>query len=79
MAVKWESVNEGDQLWDVHSQRAGNTKMRRMGSWPVKIISIDHAAGKATVSWNGNAPKTWFRRQVEKLRRKPYEAKKGAV
>jgi len=69
MAIKFEKIKAGDVLWDYHSVRAGNTTMRRWGNWRVRIIEIDHAAGFAIVSWNGNQPQKWFRRQLEKLRR----------
>lgn len=67
MAVKFESVKAGDILWDCHRYKAG--PFSRMGSWSVRVISIDHAAGVAVVSWNSNAPQTYRRRQVERLRR----------
>lgn len=74
MSVKWERVKDGDLLWDVHSERMGNTTLHRMGSWEVRVISIDHAAGKAIVRWNGNREQTYSRRSVERLRRSPYKA-----
>lgn len=70
MAVKWATVKAGDVLWDYHSERAGNTKMRRWGNWPVRIVEIDHEAGSAVVVWNSfNRPEKWSRRRVERLRR----------
>jgi hypothetical protein len=73
MAVKWETVQAGDVLYDVHSYRMGNTTMRSMGCWEVRVRSIDHAKGTAVVSWNGNPPETWRRYQIAKLRRKEPE------
>lgn len=67
MAVSWDAVKAGDVLWDRHRTKMGNTKMRRMGEWTVKIVSIDHAAGRAVVRWNGNPERVYFRRQVERL------------
>jgi hypothetical protein len=73
MAVKWETVQAGDVLYDVHSYRMGNTTMRSMGCWEVRVRSIDHANGTAVVSWNGNRDETWCARQITKLRRKEPE------
>jgi hypothetical protein len=73
MAVKWETVRAGDVLFDVHSYRMGNTLVRSMGCWEVRVISIDHAAGTAVVSWNGNEPESWPARRVKKLRRREPE------
>lgn len=69
MAIKFETIKAGDVLWDYRSERAGNTTMRRWGNWSVKIIEIDHAAGWARVSWNGNPSTKWYRHNLEKLRR----------
>ena len=56
MAVAFNTIKAGDRLYDVHSERAGNTTARRMGVWDIYIKEIDHAAGTALVSWNGNPP-----------------------
>lgn len=69
MAIKFETIKTGDVLWDNHSERAGNTTGRRWGNWKVKIIEINHAERWATVSWNGNPPKRWYRDQLQRLRR----------
>ncbi len=75
MTVKWETVKAGDTLWDVHSEREGNTTLRRMGSWAVEIVSIDHERGSAVVRWNSNEPKQWDRKLIERLRRSPYKSR----
>ena len=67
--IKWETIKAGDELWDYHSERAGNTTMRRWCNWPVAIVEINHAENFAVVRWNGNPPKKWYRHQVVKLRR----------
>lgn len=71
MAVKFHTVKAGDVLYDYHSEFAGNTTARRWGNWKVEVISIDHEAGFAVVRWNGNPESKWYRRKVERLRRKP--------
>jgi hypothetical protein len=57
----------------------GNTTVRAMGTWDVRILSIDHEKGSARVSWNGNPAQTYYRRSVERLRRTPYKARKGVL
>ena len=70
---KFELVKEGDLLWDYHSEQAGNTVMRRWGNWPVKILSIDYEKRRAVVSWNHpwnvHHPKTYYDRDIQRLRR----------
>ena len=72
---KFETVKAGDQLWDVHRERMGNTAMSRTGSWPVRVIEINHEEGWALVSWNHNRPERRYRRQIERYRRSPYKPK----
>lgn len=71
--IKFERVKAGDELWDVHKERMGNTTAWRTGSWRVEVVSIDHQAGTAIVRWNGNAEQKYYRRQIERLRRSPYK------
>lgn len=72
MAIKFEKVKEGDTLFDYHSERCGNTTLRRWGNWPVKIESIREDGSGAIVRWNVvNPPEFWPRRRVERLRKKP--------
>jgi len=75
MAVSWNAVKEGDILYSRARQKMGNTTMSRMAEWRCRIVSIDHEAGRAIVSWNGNAPRDWSRWQVSKLFRNPMKRK----
>lgn len=77
MAIKWETVKAGDRLYDVHSYRMGNTTMRSVGVWDVRIVQVSHDAGWARVSWNGNPEEVWRRGRVEKLRRKKPELERS--
>jgi hypothetical protein len=74
MAIKFSKVEPGMVLLDIHSYRMGNTTMRKLGKWDVRIISVDTAASTALVSWNGNRPATWQRRQIERLHTKETKA-----
>ncbi len=79
MAIKFDKVKPGMELLDIHSERMGNTAMRRLGCWKVRIIAVD--SDGATVSWNGNPARHWSRRNVEKLYTKPtkkYQAQQAS-
>lgn len=67
MAIQFSKIKPGMTLLDIHSERAGNTKMRRLGLWKVRIISVDAEAQTAIVSWNSNPPRKWSKGQLEKL------------
>lgn len=69
MAINFERIKAGDVLWDYHSYGMGNTTMRAMGNWSVRVIEINHDAGWAIVSWNGNQPEKWYRHKMCRLRR----------
>lgn len=66
---KFDTIKPGDILYDVHSYRMGNTKMRAQGCWEVRVIEVDAERRRALVSWNGNTPdwRPWFK--LEKYRR----------
>jgi hypothetical protein len=81
MAIKWQTVKAGDVLYDARRTKMGNTTMSTLSVWEVRIIEIDHAAGAALVSWNGNPPKRYSSREVVRLRRskpKTRETRSGA-
>lgn len=68
MAIKFSKIEPGMILLDIHSYGVGNTTMRALGSWPVKIISVDREAQTARVVWNScNPEETYSRRQLERL------------
>lgn len=71
MAVSFDNIKAGDELWDCHMERMGNTTMRKMGAWSVLVVSIDHAKRRAVVRWNGNTPKEVDAHYFRKLRRIP--------
>ena len=76
--IKIESLKAGDVLYDVHSERAGNTTMRREGCWECYVRAIDPNGKWVEISWNGNparrsatvpaeykrAPKEWIRSEL---------------
>lgn len=66
--AKLEKLKPGDVLYDVHSRQMGNTTLRTIGVWQVKVIEVHE--NHALVSWNTNPPQKWYRRQIEKLKTK---------
>ena len=73
MTIKFEKIKTGDILYDIHSRLMGNTTMRTMGCWDVKIIEIFTEQKSALVSWNGNPPEKWSERRLTRLRAKKPE------
>lgn len=65
--IKFEKIQTGMKLLDIHRVRAGNTTMTRLGKWTVDIISVDAKKRTALVSWNGNKPVVWYENQLRKL------------
>ncbi len=59
--MKIESLKEGMTVYDVHSHRMGNTVLRTLGCWQVKIVSIDPEHQSVMASWNGNAVRNYYR------------------
>lgn len=72
--IKFEKIQPGMRLIDVHSYGVGNTSMRSLGLWYVDVVSVDADKRTAVVRWNGNAPETWRERSLRKLYTKPPKA-----
>lgn len=68
--MKFEKIKAGMTLYDVHSQKMGNTTMRSVGVWFVQILSVDAEKRCATVIWNCNPPRVMSERKLSKLREK---------
>lgn len=68
-------IKPGVLLYDVHSTKAGNTTISVEGVWVVRVISthFEEDVPYAVCSWNGNKPRKYYRRDIEKLRRHPKE------
>ena len=58
-----EKLSPGMEVYDVHSEQAGNTTMRRIGVWPVRIVSVDVERGVVTAHWNGNPARSFYARR----------------
>ena len=81
--IKIQSLKPGDVLYDVHSERAGNTTMRREGVWECYVRAVDPNGQWVEISRNGNparrfaavprgykrAPKEWILSELSSDRR----------
>jgi hypothetical protein len=67
--IKFEKIQPGMTLYERRREQAGNTTMRVLGEWPVRILSVDPELRCAKVVWNGNdhRPCTYFERDLCKL------------
>lgn len=66
--AKIEKLKAGDIVYDVGRTKMGNTTMRTVGVWHVYIKEVDLEARAVKASWNGNAPKTFYRRDIARWR-----------
>ena len=74
MAIKFEKIEPGMELLDIHREKMGNTTMSEWGLWKVKVISVDRATRTAVVSWNNNRHETWSAKRLQGLFTKPTKA-----
>lgn len=68
--MKFEKLEVGMVVYDVHSYRMGNTSVRSIGVWPVRIKEIDHEKRRVLASWNGNTPSWLYQCDIAKLKEK---------
>lgn len=73
MAVSFDKSKPGTVLYDVHSEKAGNTTMRRQGVWQVYIKEIDTEKRQVFASWNGNPARWQTEYSLRNLRLNPPE------
>lgn len=67
MAIKFEKIKPGMCLYDRHKYKMGNTTLRSLGEWDVRIIEVDSAQRRALVSWNSNSPEWYHERDLTRL------------
>ena len=63
--AKLRLIKPGQSLWDVHNYRDGANRPTR-GVWRVEVLEVHD--DYALCSWNGNAPKKYWCRDIERLR-----------
>ncbi len=71
--VAFHTVKPGDTLYEVRSERMGNTTMRRQACRPVYIVEVHER--HVVARWNGNEPQRYSARSVESWRRSEPKAK----
>lgn len=74
--VAFSRIRAGDELWDVHREKMGNTTMSRLGSWRVLVVSVDPETRTARCKWNGNPAKRYSEHMLKALRRSPAKGAK---
>lgn len=74
MAVRFDKVEPEMELLDIHSYRMGNSSMRRLGLWCVRVISVDKEARTAMCSWNSNPARRYTERDFKRLHLQPTKA-----
>lgn len=67
--MKFSRIVVGDVLLDVHSYKTNVGPL--LGCWKVEVISMDSVTETAMFSWNGNPPRMYTRRQLERLHATP--------
>lgn len=73
-----DKLKPGMVVYDVHSHVMGNTTMRTVGIWEVRIIGVDPVLKIVTASWNHNEPMKFHSRSFKKWRlKKPILIKSG--
>jgi hypothetical protein len=77
--IKFEKIVAGMVLYDVHSTKMGNTKLRSVGVWRVRIVEVYPEKRTALASWNGNPATIWSERKLSKLRAKEPELEKNTL
>ena len=65
----FSKIKVGDTLWDCRKTVMGNTTMRRMSCWTVRVMEINEEKKQALCSWNGNRAEWWSERRLSHLRR----------
>lgn len=58
--MKISKLKPGDTLYDVHSYQMGNTVLRSVGVWTVKVLEVDLEGKWFTASWNSNFPEKHY-------------------
>lgn len=67
MAIKFEKIEVGMRLFNIHRTTMGNTTMTELGCWEVEIVSVDRIKRTAKVCWNSNPAEEWSASQLNKL------------
>ena len=64
--MKIEKIKPDMTVYDCHSQKMGNTTVRSLGIWTVKIVSVDVEKRVVRARWNGNEERSYFQSSYSK-------------
>lgn len=66
--MKLSRLQTGQIVYDVAKTRMGNTTLRTVSVWRVRVIAVDSEKATVTASWNGNPARTYTARAVKRWR-----------
>lgn len=66
--MKIDKLKSGMTVYDVHSHKMGNTTMRTMGCWSIRIIEVFPDANTVKASWNSNPAQIYREKAWSKWR-----------
>lgn len=73
-----KKLKPGDTVYSIHRYKMGNTTIKTVGYYPVKIVSVDEEKRRVTASQNHNPPTTFYEKQWSKWHaEKPVFVKTG--
>ena len=64
--MKFEKLKPGMVVYDVHKTKIGNTTRSTLGTWTVRIISVDPEKRSCMASWNSNPPQRFYEHSINK-------------
>ncbi len=68
--MKFEKLQPEMTVYDVDTYTMGNTRMKSVGVWSVRVVSIDADSRSVMASWNSNPAKRFYAHSVKKWREK---------
>lgn len=68
--MKFEKLQPGMTVYDVGRHKMGNTTLTTVAWWSVRVLEVDTERRRVVASWNTNAPRTFYERDVAKWREK---------
>ena len=66
--TKFEKLQPGMVVFDVGTQKLGNTSSSTVAVWRVRIIAVNRDEETVLASWNGNTPTLFDKYQWQRWR-----------
>ena len=66
--MKFEKLQPGATVYDVGRHKMGNTTVSTVAVWQVRVLKVDSEKRRVLASWNCNAPRTYYERDVSRWR-----------